>query len=106
MYLKRVLLFVNYCFHGNPPVPLTALFNEPTTSYNLPRCLVPRFEFLKKSLAYRGAVVWNLLSNDVRAEDNVNSFKRKVTKSNVLDYFILFDYFCFIISNCIVLYCK
>ena len=32
-----------------------------------------------------------LLSNDIRAEDNVNSFERKVTKSNVLDNFTLFD---------------
>ena len=31
------------------------------------------------------------LSNDIRAEDDVNSFKREVTKSNVLDNFTLFD---------------
>ena len=55
---------------------------------SLPR---PRSEFLKKSLAYRVAILWNFLSNDIRAEDNVNSFKRKVTKSNVLDNFTLFD---------------
>ena len=55
---------------------------------SLPR---PRTEFLKKSIAYRGTILSNFLSNDIRAEDNVNSFKRKVTKSNVLDNFTLFD---------------
>ena len=55
---------------------------------SLPR---PRTEFLKKSLAYRGAIFWNFLSNDIRREDNVNSFKRKVTKRYVLDNFTLFD---------------
>ena len=45
----------------------------------LPR---PRSEFLKKSLAYRGAVLWYVLSNDIRVAENVNSFKRKVIKSD------------------------
>ena len=96
IYLKRVLLFVHNCSHGNSPVPLTELFNKRTPKYNLRQKMCfslprPRTEFLKKSLAYRGAILWNFLSNDIRAEDKVNSFKRKVTKGNVLDNFTLFD---------------
>ena len=66
IYLKRVLLllFVHNCFHGNPPVPLTDLFNKRTPNYNLQQkmCVLlprPRSEFLKKSLAYQGAILWN-----------------------------------------------
>lgn len=41
------------------------------------KCVViiphPKTDFLKKLVAYRGALLWNLLDNENRLIDNVNS---------------------------------
>ena len=55
------------------PVYLQDLFSERHTDYdmrdslrksNLPR---PRTDYLKRSFGYRGAVLWNSLSENIRA---------------------------------------
>jgi hypothetical protein len=42
----------------------------------------PRTDYLKKSLAFQGAKLWNSLNNDTRGETNFRIFKNLVQTLN------------------------
>ena len=44
----------------------------------------PNLDYIKKSIAYQGATIWNSLDNSTRAAENLSVFKRHLTKSKVL----------------------
>ena len=70
--------------NGLAPVYLHELFSERHTGYdlrdsfrklNLPR---PRTEYLKRSLGYSGALLWNFVPESIRAIRSLGHFKKEV----------------------------
>ena len=70
-------------FNGEAPAALSYLTNKPRNPYNLRKSnniTVPRFstQFLKNSIRYRGAVLWNAVSNHYTG--HFSDFYRNVKK--------------------------
>ena len=64
-------------------VPLSHIHTRTTRSYNLlhiPRC---RLSYGQRSFTYRGCKLWNCISNDLKAADSVNSFRRRLAQKLV-----------------------
>ena len=67
-YKLRLIKLFHSVFIGEAPAALSYLTNKPRTAYNLRRCnnvIVPRFnsKFLRTSISYRGAILWNAVSS-------------------------------------------
>ena len=63
-YKLRLIKLLHSVFIGEAPTALSYLTNKPCTAYNFRRSnniIVPRFnsQFLKNSISYRGAILWN-----------------------------------------------
>ena len=72
-------------FIGEAPTTLSYLTNKPCTAYNMRRSnniIVPLFnsQFLKTSISYRGAILWNAVSSHFT--DQFTVFYRKVKKDS------------------------
>ena len=70
-------------FIGEAPAALLYLANKPCTAYSFRRSnniIVPRFnsKFLKNSVSYRGAILWNAVSTYFTGQ--FTDFYRKVKK--------------------------
>ena len=67
---------------GEAPTALSYLTNKPCTAYNFRRSIVQRFnsQFLKNSISYRGAILWNAVSSHFT--DQFTVFYRKVKKDS------------------------
>ena len=79
-HLKSLATLVYKCDQGDAPVPVQELFVKRTRTYNLRKenCLSlprPRTEIMKKSIVYKGSVLWNNLSNECRKAKSLDSFK-------------------------------
>ena len=79
-YLKLLVMVVNKCYHGMAPVPIPELFAKRSITYTIRKenCLsVPRrkTEIMKKSITYKGSVLWNNLSNESRKLEPLDIFK-------------------------------
>ena len=70
--------------NGLAPVYLQDLFSKRHTGYdmrdslrklNLPK---PRTDYLKRSFGYSGALLWNFLSENIRAIRSITQFKMKI----------------------------
>ena len=66
-YKLRLIKLLHSVFIGEAPTALSYLTNKPCTAYNFRRSnniIVPRFnsQFLKNSISYRGAILWNAVS--------------------------------------------
>ena len=72
--------------HDLAPKRLSNIFHETPSSrhYNLrgsstKLCLPqPKTDYLKKSLSYRGAKLWNSLSDDIRSKESLVAFKTSI----------------------------
>ena len=67
-YKLRLIKLLHSVFIGEAPTALSYLTNKPCTAYNFRRSnniIVPRFnsQFLKNSISYRGAILWNVVSS-------------------------------------------
>ena len=84
-YKLRLIKLLHSVFIGEAPTALSYLTNKPCTAYNFRRSnniIVPRFnsQFLKNSISYRGAILWNaVLDSSYRP---VYCFYRKVKKDS------------------------
>ena len=61
-------------------VPHSHIHTRTTRSCNLlhiPRC---RLSYGQRSFTYRGCKLWNCISNDLKASDRVNSFRRRLAQ--------------------------
>ena len=70
-------------------VPVQELFAKRSSTYTLRKenCLsVPRreTEIMKKSITYKGSVLWNNLSNESRKLESLDIFKNTVAKQESL----------------------
>ena len=68
--------------NGLAPVYLQDLFSERHTDMrdslpklNLPK---PRTDYLKRSFGYSGALLWNSLSENIRATRSIGQFNKKI----------------------------
>ena len=70
--------------NGLAPVYLQDLFSKRHTDYdmrdslrklNLPK---PRTDYLKRSFGYSGTLLWNFLSENIRAIRSITQFKMKI----------------------------
>ena len=64
-------MIVHKCYHGKAPVPIQELFALRASTYKLRKenCLSvprPKTEIMKKSITYKGSVLWNNLGNESR----------------------------------------
>ena len=85
MYIRRVLCFVFKCVSGDAPFHLRHLWSKHESRYNLRRknCLVlpkPNTDFVKKSVKFVGASLWNSLDNNARLEESLAGFKSSAQK--------------------------
>ena len=83
-YKLRLIKLLHSVFIGEAPTALSYLTNKPCTAYNFRRSnniIVPRFnsQFLKNSVSYRGAILWNAVSTNFTEQFTV-FFYRKVKK--------------------------
>ena len=75
--------------HNLVPFYLSEQFSRRDTAHdhntrgnhvNLNVCIPkPNTNFLKNSLAYNGAVIWNSIPPDIRYSENIEMFKKKLT---------------------------
>ena len=82
-YKLRLIKLFHSTFIGEAPAPLSYLRNKPCTAYNFRRnnnIIVPRFnsKFLKNSISYKGAILWNAVSTHFTGQ--CTDFYRKVKK--------------------------
>ena len=82
-YKLRLTKLLHSVFIGEKPTNLSYLTNKPCTAYNFRRSnniIVSRFDsqFLKNSISYRGAILWNAVSSQLT--DQFTVFYRKVKK--------------------------
>ena len=85
MYIRRILCFVFKCVFGNASFHLRHLWSKHESKYNLRRknCLVipkPNTDFVRKSVKFVGASLWNSLDNNARLEESLAGFKSSVQK--------------------------
>ena len=85
-YKLRLIKLLHSVFIGEAPTALSYLINKPCTAYNLRRSnniIVPRFnsQFLKHSISYRGAILWNAVSSHF-TDQFTGFFYRKVKKDS------------------------
>ena len=68
--------------------PLESLLTKSNTrqTRNKLKVDLPRFKYVlfKRSFAYRGAITWNALPNELRENSSYDSFKRNLSKSDAL----------------------
>ena len=84
-YKLRLTKLLHNVFIGEVPTALSYLTIKPCTAYNLRRSnniIVPRFnsQFLKNSISYRGAILWNAVSSHFT--DQFTVFHPKVKKDS------------------------
>ena len=82
-YKFRLIKLFHSVFTGEAPAALSYSTNRPCTAYNFRRSnniIVPCFnsKFLKNSISYRGAILWNAVSTHFTGQSN--DFYRKVKK--------------------------
>ena len=82
-YKLRLIKLFHSVFIGEAPAALSYLANKPCTAYSFRRSnniIVPRFnsKFLKNSVSYRGAILWNAVSTYFTGQ--FTDFYRKVKK--------------------------
>ena len=79
----RLIKLLHSVFIGEAPTALSYLTNEPCTAYNFRRSnnvniIVP--QFVKNSISYRGAILWNAVSSNFTDQFTVSY--RKVKKDS------------------------
>ena len=82
-YKFRLIKLFHSVFTGEAPAALSYLTNKPCTAYNFRRSdniIVPRFnsKFLKNSISYRGAILWNAVATHFTGQST--DFYRKMKK--------------------------
>ena len=73
-------------YNGQVPIYLRKKFTKPLTPYGLRdsssklQLPLPKTNYGKKRLSYKGAYVWNNLPKDLRDSKSLNTFKQRLNK--------------------------
>ena len=107
-FLKELLKFREWCYLFRLPVTLTDLISKKrATNYSTRTCaslIVPRFNtrYMKDSVAFRGSVLWNAVTNNcsaltknipyrdlrlkLKSQANFNEFSFKITSASTCNF--------------------
>ena len=66
-----------------PFVPRSHIYTRTTRSCNVLHIPCCRLSYGQRSFTYRGCKLWNCISNDLKAADSVNRFKRRLAQKLV-----------------------
>ena len=96
---QQSLILLFKCISNIGPKYIRDLFSIRETSYNSREkgvnLCIPKFNlnFVRNSFTYKGAQLWNKISEDVKLADNVNIFKSKLRSiSAVIFIFLIRDW--------------
>lgn len=89
-YKKRLACKMYQIYNENSATPLVTLVSKTTstrTTRNKFRVVIPTSKYItyKRSFCHRGAVVWNLIPNEIRESSSYDQFKERLSKSDILD---------------------
>ena len=79
-YLETLARLVHKCYCGISPIQIQELFLKRPCTYDFRRknsisLPSPRTERMKKSITYKGSILWNKSSNETRDVDRSSTFK-------------------------------
>jgi len=87
---RKLLIEVYKCLHKNNPSFLNDLFTEKSTQYNLRRSNLLKLpntntqSYGLKSITYRGSMIWNNLSDQLKTSTSIIQFKNALMKQEVI----------------------
>ena len=118
-YTLAIFICLHKAFHGRLPVTLIDLISKKrATNYSTRTCaslIVPRFNtgYMKDSVAFRGSVLWNAVTNNcgaltknipyrdlrlkLKSQANFNEFSFKITSAATCNFILYILKFMFII---------
>ena len=72
------------CYYGHVPEQPQSIVRKSNYTYDFRRKLslalpVPKSNYVRNSISYRAASLWNSLTNEHRASNNIASFKTILT---------------------------
>ena len=78
---KRLLCFAYKCYYGCVPEQLQSFVRKNNYTYDFRRKLslalpMPKSGYVRNSMSYRAANLWNSLTNEYRALNNIVRFKK------------------------------
>ena len=79
MNLKCLLRFAYKCYYGHVPEQFQSIVRKSNYTYDFRRKLslalpVPKSNYVRDSISYNAASLWNSLTNEHRASNNTTSF--------------------------------
>ena len=92
MYNRRmqdIAILIYKALHNQSPQYIKELFKLRISNYNLrgtDMLILPRFSTVtygKNSLRYMGPKIWNSLPDDIKAANNIATFKKSIRKFNL-----------------------
>ena len=83
--LQKLAILMYKVKKGLCPIPIQDIFkqNENETNFRDDRdgdWIIPKARTGKNGIRYRGPVTWNLLPNEIRSSESLESFKEKISK--------------------------
>ena len=87
---RKLLIEVYKCLHKNNPSFLNDLFTEKSTQYNLRMSNLLKLpstntqSYGLKSITYRGSMIWNNLSDQLKTSTSIIQFKNALMKQEVI----------------------
>ena len=76
--LQKLALLMYKVKHGLCPVPIQEIFKERNGGWVIPMARTVNYGI--ETIRYRGPVTWNLLPNEIKSCETVESFKEKIIK--------------------------
>ena len=78
MNSKRLLCFAYKCYYGHVPEQFQSIVRKSNYMYDFRRKLslalpVPKSNYVRDSISYKAASLWNSLTNEHRASNNITS---------------------------------
>ena len=88
-YKRSVAIKTHQIYYKTAPTQLHSLIRPKTgrATRNLQGVTLPSFKYsqYKTSFAYRGAIIWNNLTNEMRSKPTKETFKSSILKSDILE---------------------
>ena len=90
IYLESLAKLVQKIYYQTVPTTMIDLLEKRSLRYNLreTNCLsLPRVrtEMMKKSISYKGSVLWNNFKNETRGIENSSQFSRSIPNLELRD---------------------
>ena len=83
IYKRRILSWIDRIYYGSCPRVISEKFTKKSGELRNPSQFeIPRYrkETGRNSLRYRGAVIWNAMSTDLKQDKNWNTFRNNIKR--------------------------